>query len=141
MRSAGIFLIVSFLLQHSANTQVVSGFPPSTRWRQIDTDTVRVIFTEGATNQANRIATLINKMAAENPTTLGSNIRKLNVILHSNTTLANGYVSLAPYRSEFYLIPGSNIFDFGGLPWNENLAIHEYRHAQQFTNGRNGLSK
>lgn len=141
MRSAGIFLIVSFLLQHSANTQVVSGFPPSTRWRQIDTDTVRVIFTEGATNQANRIATLINKMAAENPTTLGSNIRKLNVILHSNTTLANGYVSLAPYRSEFYLIPGANIFDFGGLPWSENLAIHEYRHAQQFTNGRNGLSK
>ena len=50
-------------------------------------------------------------------------------------------MALGPFRSEFYLIPGTNIFDFGSLPWHENLAIHEYRHAQQYNNFNNGLSR
>ena len=55
--------------------------------------------------------------------------------------MANGYVALGPFRSEFYLIPGSDIFEFGNLPWHENLAVHEYRHVQQYNNFNNGLAK
>ncbi|MEJ7828317.1 MAG: hypothetical protein WKF91_08985 [Segetibacter sp.] len=130
-----------FFISVSGSTQSLGGFPPDTKWRQINTDSVRVIFTQGATQQAERIASIVHQMAAAKPIALGNNFRKLNIVLHSNTTLYNGYVSLAPFRSEFYLIPGTNVFDFGNLPWHENLAIHEYRHAQQFNNGRNGVSK
>lgn len=138
-----LFCLVFTFLFHSmsGSTQSMVGFPPSTKWQQIDTDTVRVIFTKGAGEQAKHITSLVHHMAASKPITVGNEFKKLNIVLHSNTTLANGYVSLAPFRSEFYLLPGSNVFDFGNLPWHENLAIHEYRHAQQFNNAKNGFSK
>jgi hypothetical protein len=130
-----------FLIAGISQGQEFGGFPPSTRWKQINTDTARVIFMPGAENQAQRVASLLHRMAADTPVALGGRLRKIDVVLHSRTTLANGYVALAPFRSEFFLVPGSSVFDFGNLPWNENLAIHEYRHVQQFNNFRNGISK
>ncbi|HYK56228.1 MAG TPA: hypothetical protein VEV15_07090, partial [Flavisolibacter sp.] len=138
-----IRLILALLLVTSITTsaQNFGGFPPSTRWRQINTDTARIIYTKGATQQAERIATLIHRQAADSSFSIGDKVRKVNIVLQSRTTLANGYVALAPFRSEYYLIPSSNVFEFGNLPWYENLAIHEYRHLQQYNNFKNGLSK
>ena len=131
-----LLVIPSFLC-----AQQFGGFPPSTHWRQINTDTARIIFTPGAEWQAQRIATLIHKAAADTPFALGNQLHKINIVLQSRTTLANGYVGLAPFRSEYYLVPSSNVYDFGNLPWHENLALHEYRHVQQYNNFRHGLSK
>ena len=132
------FMFFSFGLLTAA--QQFGGFPSGTKWKQINTDTSRIIFTAEAAEEAQRVATIINAMAAHsNP--LGTGFKKINVLLQSNTTLANGYVALAPFRSEFYLVPGGNIFEFGNLPWQEQLAIHEYRHVQQYNNFNRGLSK
>ncbi len=49
-------------------------------------------------------------------------------------------MGLAPFRSEFQLTPEQNSFDLGSLPWQKMLAIHEYRHVQQYNNFRVGLS-
>jgi len=137
-------MMLSFLLFSSlwlqAHSQQFGGFPSRTKWKQINTDTSRIIFTAEAEEEAQRVATIINAMAArDNP--LGKSFNKINVLLQSNTTQANGYVALAPFRSEFYLVPGGNIFEFGNLPWQEQLAIHEYRHVQQYNNFNRGLSK
>lgn len=120
--------------------QQFGGFPPSYKWKQIDTDTVRVIYTPGARAEAQRIATILHRMA-DTANQLGNQTGKINVVLHSNTTLANGYVALAPFRSEYYLVPGGNPFEFGNLTWADQLAVHEYRHVQQFNNFNRGLSK
>jgi hypothetical protein len=136
-------LATIILLLSSASfihAQQFGGFPSSTKWKQIDTDTARIIYTPGAENEAKRVATIIHKIAAEE-NTIGSTLKKINVLLQSRTTMANGYVALAPYRSEFYLVPGGNIFDFGNLPWQEQLAVHEYRHVQQYNNFNRGGSK
>ena len=50
-------------------------------------------------------------------------------------------LDLAPFRSEFYLTPEQNSFDIGSLPWPEQLAIHEFRHVQQYNNFDVGFSK
>jgi hypothetical protein len=121
--------------------QQFSGFPPFTKWKQINTDTARIIFESPSSSQAQRIATLIHKMAAQQPNAIGNELQKINIVLHKNTTLANGYVALAPFRSEYYLIPSTNIFESGNLPWYEHLALHEYRHVQQYNNFNNGLTK
>lgn len=134
-------LYILLFIAPAAGAQNFGGFPPSTNWRQLNSDTARIIFTEGAQAQAQRIATLVHKMAADTPFAIGNRLRKIDILLHARTTQANGYVALGPFRSEFYLIPGTNIFDFGSLPWHENLAIHEYRHAQQYNNFNNGLSR
>jgi hypothetical protein len=121
--------------------QQFGAFPPSTQWKQLNTDTARIIFTQKINPQAERIAAIIHRIARQDINSLGGQIRKINILLHPNTTVANGYVALAPFRSEYYLIPGSNIFEFGATPWNEQLAVHEYRHVQQYSNFNKGLSK
>ncbi|HEX2534672.1 MAG TPA: hypothetical protein VHK69_13095, partial [Chitinophagaceae bacterium] len=132
---------LALLLSFGASAQQFGGFPPSTRWKQIHTDTARVIFDAASGAAGRRVSTLIHRMAADTSNHLGAALRKVPVVLHSRTTLANGYVALAPFRSEFYLIPGSNIFEFGALPWSEQLAIHEYRHVHQYNQFRVGLSR
>ena len=132
-------LVILCTIELSA--QQFGAFPPSTRWQQINTDTARVIFSAPVTPQAERIATIIHHMQKTDANSLGGKVRKINIVLHQNTTIANGYVALAPFRSEYYLIPGSNIFEFGTTPWNEDLAVHEFRHVQQYSNFNRGLSK
>ena len=65
----------------------------------------------------------------------------INIVLQNQTTIANGYVGLGPFRSEFFLTPPTNNFEEGSIGWVDQLAIHEYRHVQQFNNFRNGISK
>src|SRR5207302_959176 len=132
-----LFIFIGFTL----SAQQFGAFPPYFKWKQIDSDTVRIIYMPAAGEQARRIATLVLKAASDTPFAIGTRIRKINIVLHNQTTLANGYVGLAPFRSEYYLVPGSNVFEFGNLPWQENLALHEYRHVQQYNNFRNGASK
>ena len=48
---------------------------------------------------------------------------------------------MGPWRSEYYLFTPQNSFEQGSLLWADKLAVHEYRHVQQFSNFNVGLSK
>lgn len=133
----GLILVLSLHLQ----AQQFGGFPPSIKWKQINTDTARILFPALIDSQAQQIADIIHKITIQRPNSLGNSVRKINIVLHNNTTLANGYVALAPFRSEYYLIPGSDIFEFGANPWYKELAAHEFRHVLQFANFNKGLSR
>lgn len=124
-----------------SSAQQFGGFPPSLKWKQINTDTARIIFPAAVDSQAQDIAAIIHKVMMLRPNSLGSNVRKINIVLHNNTTLANGYVTLGPFRSEYYLIPGSDIFEFGANTWYKELAVHEFRHVLQYSNFNKGISK
>jgi hypothetical protein len=136
-----ILVLVFVVCAAVCTAQNFGGFPPATPWKQINTDTARIIFSPPARQQATRIAQVVHTMAADTAATIANRWKKINIVLHNNTTQANGYVALGPFRSEFYLIPGGDIFQFGNLPWHENLAIHEYRHVQQYNAFNNGLTK
>ncbi|MDZ4793974.1 MAG: hypothetical protein SGI83_06820 [Bacteroidota bacterium] len=124
-----------------AGAQQFGGNPPSHQWKQINTDSVRIIFPVGLDSQANRTASIIHYLAGQQPMSLGSQLKKINIVLQNQTTIPNGYVQLGPYRSEFFLTPDPNNFAQGSIPWGDQLALHEYRHVQQFNNFNNGLSK
>jgi hypothetical protein len=121
-------------------SQEFGGNPPEIRWKQINTDTARIIFPEGRDSTAQRVASIIHFLAAKN-NSLGGRRDKINIVLQNQSTIANGYVGLGPYRSEFFLTPSFNNFDLGSITWSDDLAMHEYRHVQQFSNFRVGLSK
>ena len=125
----------------SVNGQEFGGTPSSVKWRQINTDTVRVIFPAGFDSLATRIASVTQDLQKNHSTTIGSNIRKVSIVLRPYTTISNGYVALGPFRSEFYLMPPQDALELGAQKWADNLAIHEFRHVQQYSNFRNGLSK
>ena len=131
------FLILSFSF---LNAQEFGGNPPSIKWKQINTDTARVIFPVGMDSSAQRVASIVHFLAAKN-NSLGNKMNKINIVLQNQSTIANAYVGLGPYRSEFFLTPSFNNFDIGSIPWAEGLASHEYRHVQQFSNFRVGLSR
>ena len=135
-------LLCSFLFCMLTTTaQQFGGNPPSIRWKQIHTDTARVIFPVGMDSTANRIAAVLHQMAAQQPFSLGQQQRKINIVLQNQTVVANGYVGLGPYRSEFFLTPDPNNLGQGSIPWADQLALHEYRHVQQINNFNNGLSR
>jgi len=136
-----IFLGFSFLISLAVAAQQFGGTLPSQKWKQINTDSARVIFPEGLDSQASRIASIVHYLAANKPVTLGNQLKKINIVLQHNTTIPNAYVGLGPFRSEFYLTPATNNFDQGSISWIDQLALHEYRHVQQFNNFNNGISK
>ena len=130
-----------FFITNSILAQQFGGNPPTHKWKQINTDSVRVIFPAGMDSQANRVASVIHYLAAERPVSLGSQLKKINIVLQNQTIVPNGYVQLGPFRSEFFLTPPLNNFEEGSVSWGDQLAVHEYRHVQQFNNFNNGLSK
>src|SRR6266487_5912835 len=131
----GVLFIANYLF-----TQQFGGNPPSIHWRQINSDTARMIFPTGMDSTAQRVASIVHWLAKNNPAPLGHQLYKINIVLQTQTTIANGYVSLAPFRSEYFLTPPLNNFDEGSISWPDVLAVHEFRHVQQFNNFRNGIS-
>lgn len=142
MRKLFLFLcslpVCSFLY-----AQQFGGHPPSTKWNQINTDTLRVIFPAGMGLEAEAadIATTIQRLGAQTYPTIGSRLHKISIVLQPQTTISNAYVGLGPWRSEFHLMPPQNSFELGSTPWYHSLALHEYRHVQQYNNFRKGVSK
>ncbi len=136
------FLLAVCLFSYAiANAQVFGGNPPSLKWKQINTDSVRVIFPAGMDSAAQRVANLAHYMAEKKPASLGNELHKINIVLQNQTTVGNGYVGLGPYRSEFFMTPILNNFSEGSISWTDQLAIHEYRHVQQYNNFRKGASR
>jgi len=136
-----VMLFLSAFFIRPLHAQVFGGNPPSIKWQQINTPTFRVIFPNGLDSSANRVANIISYMNGGIAPTIGLRQRKINIVLQNQTTISNGYVGLAPFRSEYYLTPNQNSFELGSLRWTDQLAIHEYRHVQQYNNFDVGLSK
>jgi len=140
MRSKSVFLAL-ILFSLSTRSQPFGGNPPSLKWLQINNDTARIIFPAGLENQAADVFSIVKNLSRATLPTIGSRQRKINIIFQNQTTISNGYVQLAPFKSEFELTADQNSFDLGSLPWPKQLAIHEYRHVQQYNNYRVGLSR
>ena len=140
MRSVFSIFILLFSFQVTF-AQNFGGNPASVKWKQINTDTVRIIFPQGLDTIANRIANTAHYLQKNYSSTIGGKIRKINIVLQDNTTVSNAYVALAPFRSEFYLMPAQNAFDLDAQYLPHILSVHEFRHVQQYVNFNAGLSK
>lgn len=133
-------LLFVFAATILAKAQEFGGNPPSVKWKQVNTPAAKVIFPNGLDSAAIRIANIVQHMNGAIQPTIGYRQKQISIVLQNQTTVSNAYVGLAPFRSEFYLTPEQNSFDIGSLPWPEQLAIHEFRHVQQYNNFNVGLS-
>jgi hypothetical protein len=139
-RSLLNLLLPLLLVTTISKAQQFGGNPPSIKWKQINTTAAKVIYSQGMDSSAMRIADIIQRMSPSTKATIGSKQKQVSIVLQNQTTISNGYVGLAPFRSEFYLTPEQNSFELGSLPWAVQLAIHEFRHVQQYNNFNVGLS-
>ncbi|MEO6454972.1 MAG: hypothetical protein ABIN97_12900 [Ginsengibacter sp.] len=137
-----IFLTIALLvISNWLKAQEFGGNPPSVKWQQVNTPTSRIIFPVGMQSEAIRVANIISYLNNSTQQSIGNRQHKINVVLQNQTTISNGYVGLGPFRSEFFLTPLQNSFQLGSLPWVDQLAIHEFRHVQQYNNYNIGISK
>lgn len=121
--------------------QEFGGNPPYIKWNQINTPEVKVIFPVGMDSAGKRVASIVHQMNGAIQPTIGFKQKQVSLLLQNQTIIPNAYVGLAPFRSEFFLTPDQNSFNIGSLNWIDQLAIHEYRHIQQYNNYNVGLSK
>lgn len=135
-----LFIFSCFYLQQ-ALCQEFGGHPFNQQWKQINTDTVRIIFQEGFEKQASRIARIEHRLMSSDSLSIGMKFKKVNIVLQNHTLQSNGYVGIAPFRSEFYTTGHQNPSVLGSLPFLDLLALHEYRHVQQEVNFRRGWNK
>ncbi|AYD47810.1 hypothetical protein [Arachidicoccus soli] len=136
-----LLLVCSITIVTQSFAQVFGGNPAKLKWQQINTDSFRIIFPEGLDATAKNVASLVQFQQRNIAhKSMGNKLRKVNIVLQNQMTYSNGYVGLGPYRSEFYLMPPLNVFNLGAQNWADNLAIHEYRHVEQYNNFDRGLS-
>jgi hypothetical protein len=138
------FLLVfiwAVLFTADVRAQIFGGTPPSVKWKSVNTIPAEIIYPPGLETEARQVGFLVSALSRSTLSTIGNRQNKIDIVFHNLTIVPNGYVQLAPFRSEFQLTPSQNSFDLGSLPWNQMLAIHEYRHVQQFNNFCVGLSK
>lgn len=136
-----LFFLLMILGVQAMRAQEFGGHPPAQQWKQIKTVSGRVIYPVGWDSAARRIAGLASAIRQSGDTTIGSKLWPYSIMLQHQTTISNGYVALAPYRSEFYMTPPVNPFDLGSLAWTDQLTLHEFRHLQQYSNFNKGLAK
>ena len=134
-----LLLIAATATQTKA--QEFGGNPPSLKWKQINTKAAKVIFPQGLDSAAMEVANIVQQMNLAIQPTIGYKQKQVSIVLQNQTTIANAYVGLAPFRSEFFLTPEQNSFDIGSLPWPGQLGIHEFRHVQQYNNFNVGFSR
>lgn len=136
----GILLVFSCFSIVSAQDNF-GAHPRGQDWQILSSPAVRVIFPIGMDSSARRVASIINYIDTTNRRSIGPLKRRIDVVLQNQTVNPNGYVALAPFRSEFYSTPPQSSLVTGSTNWLDLLAIHEYRHVMQSVNSRRGIVK
>ncbi len=133
-------LLFGAILPPALYAQNFGGTPYSVDWKQVRNQQVTVIFEKGQDSLARIVsaqATLIKERYGFGQR---RNYKPVSLILQNRGLASNGYVALAPWRSEFFTTPPQNPFELGSMSWIDNLALHEIRHVQQYEAFNTGLS-
>ncbi len=138
-----LLLIVCLSAQAYGQTVVLNNNPPEVRWKQMNTPSIRVIYPASVESEAQRVANTLEHIRQVETKSLGLTRapRKISIILQNQSSISNGFVSITPRRSEFYLMPPQDYNFLGTNDWLDLLSVHEYRHVVQFQHAITGFNK
>lgn len=117
---------------YGAAAQELQNLPSSIKWQQIKSEHFKIIYPKGLEKEAQRTTNILENIYEPASHSLGASPRRFPVILQNEHTVSNGFVTVAPYRSEFFMFEPQNYRHQGNDRWLERLAVHEYRHIVQF---------
>ncbi len=131
--------LVVFLLSFSANAQFysVGENPASICWRQIRSPHFTIIYPADFEQEAKRVTSTLELNYSYGSYSLGGQPKRFPIILQTQLSSSNGFVTLAPRRSEFFTVMPQ---DQEPVDWLNQLAIHEFRHMVQVDKYRQGFS-
>ena len=117
MKRIVLLLVILSFSQGGWAQVVLETNPASISWQQINTDNFRVLFPTGFDVQALRMANTLEKIRKAESRTLGSEPRRISVILQTQSSQSNGFVSILPRRSEFFTMPPQDYNFVGTNDW------------------------
>ncbi len=144
MRSRSILLVLLLAMPLGTLAQattVLETNAPNVDWYQLNTPNFRVLFPKGFEVQAQRVANTLETVRGPESRTMGIAPRKISIVLQNQSSISNGFVAMAPRRSEFYAMPPQNYNFIGTNDWLNTLSTHEYRHMAQFQRSITGFNK
>jgi hypothetical protein len=103
--------------------------PLSVKWRQISSNGFTLLYPTELEKEAQRMANTFHHIYPYVGQTLNRSKTTIPIVLQNRGTTANGFVQLAPKKSQFYTTPPQQ---FDSQDWLNNLAVHELRHVAQF---------
>lgn len=106
------------------------------RWKQIKDDRFSIIFPDSTIEVAQRMHYYLSQVSDKIGYTYSRKTMKIPFVVHPNNLNSNGLTMWAPKRIEYLSAPIGNDYS---VPWIKQLAVHEYRHAAQYTNLRRGF--
>ncbi len=118
-----------------SNTALVySGtlYPPGMEWKSITTLHSRLIFPAGEEDAARKAAEAMTGAWDAVQEDFGVSLESYPLVVNTSLDITNGYFGLAPRKSEWYSYPSQTQFG-GPADWYTLLALHEGRHAAQFS--------
>ncbi|MBK5279622.1 MAG: PD40 domain-containing protein, partial [Bacteroidia bacterium] len=115
--------------------------PPSVKWYEIKTGNFNILYPKGFDQQAQRVANTLEHIRIPEATTMGGAPKRISILLQNQSSVSNGFVTLAPRRSEFFTMPAQDYNFTGNNDWLNLLASHEYRHIVQFQQSITGFNK
>jgi hypothetical protein len=114
--------------------------PSSLEWKHIETEHFDIIFPAEVEREALRVAHLVERAWPYVTRSMEEKPPRIPLILQNQSVHSNGFVTLAPRRSEWYITPSIDP-EITNTEWLKTLAIHEFRHVVQFQKGRKGFNK
>ncbi len=109
-------------------------------WKTIESESFQIIYPDNLQESAQRAMNALELTHKYSDNDLMVTNEKISIILRPGQTQSNGYVTLAPRRSEWFITPYFDT-DLGSGNWIDLLAIHEYRHVTQMEAIFEGFSK
>ncbi|UKT62318.1 TolB family protein [Pedobacter mucosus] len=103
--------------------------PLSVKWNYINSGGFEIIYPTALEKDAQRMANTLPYIYTKVGLGLRQQKTTIPLLLQNQGTIANGFVQLAPKKSEFYTTPPQY---FDSQDWLNNLAVHELRHVAQF---------
>ena len=79
--------------------------PNSISWKKIDSEHFEVIFPQEIEKQAQRATFLLERAYKYVSRSLEVLPKKISLILQNQSVISNGFVTLAPRRSEWFMTP------------------------------------
>jgi len=135
-----LIISITLLLSLSLKAQFYSSGadPANIKWRQIKSETFKVVYPEEFEGEAKRFIAMLDSLYEYGGHSLEHTPKPINVLIHSRSTYSNGFVSWAPKRIEIYPVPHQDML---AQDWLQQLAIHEFRHVVQIDKLNRGFTK
>lgn len=112
--------------------------PASVKWRQIRTPNFQIVFPEEYRKIAGYYANVLELSGSFVAHPYITKRRPLTIVLHNRSVLSNAMVSPAPFHADFFEMPSQDLYP---QIWQNQLALHEYRHAVQMMKINSGFTK